>query len=513
MSRLKLSSSATGTGDVTLTTPNTDTDYTISLPAVSGTLLVGGSNGGDVSFDGNLGLGITTPEKALHIVAATTEIGAPDGVFVEDSSSSSASPIIRVQGKRSDGNVSQSFTGGVALEKLLTTEKTGVDDHLGTIYFGGNHTNSSESNISYPASISAIASGDFNSVSDMPTDLVFYTGSVGTAIGTPNVTFGSESLRITSQGFLGIKQASPICPLDVWTSTNGQPLGAGTTMARFYNDVGGDLNQQKTFIDFAFEDDNTNEKPQVRIGAEVSDGSDAFTQTLEGCGAFVVYTNNATTEGTSATGLAERFRVGYDGKVGIGTQTPSANLHIYDDFATDNSWNDLAIFETNINGSTSDDIQILFSAYPSSTSVPNRRAAIQAQQQSGPSTPLPLILNDAGGNVGIGISAPTYPLHVAGAIYATGTITSYSDIADKENVETIENALDLVSSMRGVSYDRISTGEHQVGVIAQEMKEVLPEVVTEQGDAIGVSYGNIVGVLIEAIKELREEVETLKGNR
>ena len=68
--------------------------------------------------------------------------------------------------------------------------------------------------------------------------------------------------------------------------------------------------------------------------------------------------------------------------------------------------------------------------------------------------------------------------------------------------------------MRGVTYERIDSGIKGVGVIAQEMKEVLPEVVMEalsDDEYMSVSYGNIVGVLIEAIKELKAEIEELKG--
>jgi hypothetical protein len=68
--------------------------------------------------------------------------------------------------------------------------------------------------------------------------------------------------------------------------------------------------------------------------------------------------------------------------------------------------------------------------------------------------------------------------------------------------------------MRGVTYNRtdIEDKSRKVGVIAQEIQAVLPEVVTEQQDGmLGVSYGNIVGVLIEAIKEQQKEIEVLKS--
>ena len=117
----------------------------------------------------------------------------------------------------------------------------------------------------------------------------------------------------------------------------------------------------------------------------------------------------------------------------------------------------------------------------------------------------------------IGGSATTagYKLQVNGAIYATGNITAYSDRRKKENIVTIDNALDKVCQMRGVYYNKIDdeTKTRQVGVIAQEMQEALPEAVmySKDNDEYGVSYGNIVGILIEAIKDLKAETVSLKA--
>ena len=94
-----------------------------------------------------------------------------------------------------------------------------------------------------------------------------------------------------------------------------------------------------------------------------------------------------------------------------------------------------------------------------------------------------------------------------------GDITSVSDVRTKENIETVENSLDLVSQLRGVWYNKIGEDERKVGVIAQEVEEVLPEVVhTDVEGMKAVDYGKMVGVLIEAIKELKAEIEELKGN-
>jgi hypothetical protein len=105
-------------------------------------------------------------------------------------------------------------------------------------------------------------------------------------------------------------------------------------------------------------------------------------------------------------------------------------------------------------------------------------------------------------------------LDMSGNFTALGNVTAYSDARIKKDVTTIEGALDLVGQMRGVRYTRIDTEKPGTGVIAQEMLEVMPEVV-QQGvgddDTLSVAYGNLVGVLIEAIKELEARVAELEG--
>lgn len=111
-------------------------------------------------------------------------------------------------------------------------------------------------------------------------------------------------------------------------------------------------------------------------------------------------------------------------------------------------------------------------------------------------------------------TSSSYRLYVHGAIYATADIVAYSDRRKKANIITIDNALDKVLNLRGVYYTKLDdeTGSRKTGVIAQEINEILPEVVTyaQDVDEYGVSYGNIVGVLIEAIKEQQAQIDDLK---
>lgn len=90
---------------------------------------------------------------------------------------------------------------------------------------------------------------------------------------------------------------------------------------------------------------------------------------------------------------------------------------------------------------------------------------------------------------------------------AAGNVAAYSDQSIKTNVRTVDSALEKVKAMRGVYYDRVDDAHPRVGVIAQEMETVLPEVIYQTGEGLlAVAYGDIVAVLIEAIKEQNDTV-------
>jgi hypothetical protein len=100
---------------------------------------------------------------------------------------------------------------------------------------------------------------------------------------------------------------------------------------------------------------------------------------------------------------------------------------------------------------------------------------------------------------------------------STGTLTvvdinSTSDINLKENIKTVENSLNTLTQLRGVSFDWKETGRSSYGVIAQELEEILPELV-KNGEVKSVNYNGLIGVLIEAVKELSAEVAELKRHK
>jgi hypothetical protein len=129
----------------------------------------------------------------------------------------------------------------------------------------------------------------------------------------------------------------------------------------------------------------------------------------------------------------------------------------------------------------------------------------------------------ASGGVGIGTNHPQHQLDVAGNIRASGNmecvaLNQASDIRFKDNIRTIDHALEKVALLRGVTFDwnknsetiGATTGNDQIGVVAQEIESVIPQLVSTSQDGYkSVDYTKLTAVLIEAVKELKEQNQTL----
>ena len=104
--------------------------------------------------------------------------------------------------------------------------------------------------------------------------------------------------------------------------------------------------------------------------------------------------------------------------------------------------------------------------------------------------------------------------YVTGTLTASSNVTAYSDEKLKDNIEPIENPIEKVKAIKGVTFNRndIEGNPRQTGVIAQNVETVLPEVVeTNEKGIKTVSYGNMVGLLVEAIKEQQKQIDELKA--
>ena len=107
------------------------------------------------------------------------------------------------------------------------------------------------------------------------------------------------------------------------------------------------------------------------------------------------------------------------------------------------------------------------------------------------------------------LTAKTTGTTVVGTLTAAGDVIAYSDLSLKENVKTLDGS--KVLQMRGVSFNRKNNGILSSGVIAQEMQQVAPELVSDDNGTLGVAYGNLTGYLIEAIKEQQKQIDELKS--
>lgn len=152
----------------------------------------------------------------------------------------------------------------------------------------------------------------------------------------------------------------------------------------------------------------------------------------------------------------------------------------------------------------------------------NDVAVLQSYWES--NSTMPLWINPAGGdvrignmvsivgtNVGIGETNPSHRLHVQGNVFTTGEFTSVSDVRVKKNLRHLDKALARVIKLRGYTYKRIDDETDpeldRIGFVAQELLEVVPEVVFHDKiiDRYSVNYGHITALLAEAVKELNAE--------
>lgn len=134
-------------------------------------------------------------------------------------------------------------------------------------------------------------------------------------------------------------------------------------------------------------------------------------------------------------------------------------------------------------------------------------------QGSGAGYELPIAGTTEGGRLGgVRVDGNTIAINAGnGVISVIGALPAPSDQRLKTNVETIADPVSKLLQLRGVNYTEISTGKHRMGVIAQEVEQVIPEVVDAMADGHqGVHYGNMAGLFIETIKQLHDQIQQLK---
>ena len=114
-------------------------------------------------------------------------------------------------------------------------------------------------------------------------------------------------------------------------------------------------------------------------------------------------------------------------------------------------------------------------------------------------------------NIGFNERDINYKLRVDGNVYVSGNVIGLSDINYKKNIEIIESPLDKIEKLRGVYYNKIGIDKKQIGMIAQEVEMIIPEVVYDvNNDTKAIAYDNLIGLLVEGIKELSSIIKRIQ---
>lgn len=304
-------------------------------------------------------------------------------------------------------------------------------------------------------------------------DKIVHSGDTNTTIRFPAAdtvtveTSGAERLRVTSAGDVGIGTSSPTADLSVGSATSSS----------------GDVHLRTSKTTFELTPSNSDGG-----GMDINVG---FVAGGQGPLKF-------------SMGGTERARLDASGNLGLGV-TPSAWSTLYSQkafqFGPVGSLMSLQASTTNNQTYVNSNAVNLSGGWTYMYSD----SATQYRQFAGTHS----WSNAPSGTAGNAISfTQAMTLDASSNLTVAGNVTAYSDARLKTNVRTVPDALALVQKMRGVFFDKDDAPS--VGVIAQEMEEVLPEVVHD-GEYKSVAYGNIVGVLIEAIKAQQAQIDELKS--
>jgi len=205
------------------------------------------------------------------------------------------------------------------------------------------------------------------------------------------------------------------------------------------------------------------------------------------------------------------------GNVGIGTNAP---VHKLDVAGRVNSSGGYRVDDVDIIGHDGDNVYMNVRVLRNLSTDYDDGMFINYNSSGGTAADLRFYANgntermriDAGtGNVGIGTLNPSEKLEVSGSVKATSFVYP-SDERLKENIQVLDNSLDKINQLEGVSFDWKESGERSIGLIAQNVEKVFPELVqtSETTGMKSVGYGNLVAPLIEAVKAQQVQISTLK---
>ena len=509
-------------------------------PAVAWTDLILNANGG------NVGIGTTSPGGKLHVVGkGIFDIGSSSGDVLVVDKLSGGNIAFNINGVYS-GQIGAVGSGDLYIASKSTypaiVVKDGGNVGIGTtspsgLWSGTNKTLqitggsgvASELVQSRPsATITRFLSGTADTFGVYTADALNYEvytsnvarlritsgGNVG--IGTTSPTMALQinkdydQLKLSTSGssnYMALRSGTSYCSLSYGASgaealtilhSNGN-VGIGTTSPNQLLSISSSAVGGSTFGLYNTASNTDNRNWALKLNAN----------NYGDLGFFVSSSNGGNPESGSIPMLINK-----SGNVGIGTTSPdNGKLTILKNTsnATESSYG-IAIQSNASNAYT----ELLLGADDTVDC-----GVIQTAGKNTSFTSKKLALQPNGGNVGIGTTSPSYTLHVNGSVAGTSAYVNLSDKRHKKDILPIENALDKILALNGVTFnwDKESTDmnlddNNHIGLLAQDVEQVIPQAVVtaqDENETKSVAYTDLVPVLIEAIKELTNRINILEN--
>jgi len=436
-----------------------------------------------IGSTGNIGIGIVNLPTLAGGIPAKLHLQGTNPVMSHLQSNSTIGTWLNLYNTSSGGNkysiISTGVSNGEGPGRLMFIDTTGSIPPL-TIYQGkvGMGTTAPAYPLEVKPSSAGVYAASIQNTSGTGWGLRVQSGSTTSSQNILTLYNGATTdvFNVRSDGNVGIGTASPVEKLEIGTystSSNsylalktggGNLYKAGIKLKNFADDDG-----------FTLESDETINK--FNIIRHATSSTVAFT--------------------------IDRL----NGNVGIGATTPARRLDVRDGSGTGGAGGAIQVGATAANG----DPKLFYFGDASYVSIGENTSDDRMEL-----TASTFVFKN--GYVGLGGVLPSYGLDLpnssgAGTGRANAWIT-YSSRRWKENIKPISDALNKVERLRGVSYDWKTGGNHDIGLIAEEVGEVIPEIVDYEDngkDAKGLDYARLVAVLIEAVKELDDKSKDLQS--
>ena len=428
---------------------------------------------GDASFSGNVTVGgtLTSEDKtnidSLGIVTARTGVRIDSGGLVVTSGVSTFTGAIDANGGANvDGGLVANSAKISDLSANRVVYSSSADGEL-----------SDSANLTFDGTtLTGTFAGDGSSLTDVSVAGIVTTGT-------------SDFTNITVSGistFTGAIDANGSLDVDGHTELDDVNVSGAITATTFTGNLAGTVNT-------AAQPNITSLGTIASLVASTAKVSD-------------LTVNRVVTVGTSGE-LQDSANLGYDG-----TKLTTNGLNVSGNILAPNAGNFVAIGTADALGAGTDRLALLGSGTDSgvriwcSASV-HKATAVPLQVANSSGTELFRVHAD--GNIGVGSAAPSAKIDVAGTVKATD-FDSTSDIRLKTNVQVIENPLDKVIQIEGVSFNWKEDNRPALGVIADQVQKIIPELVHGDNPKT-VNYNGLIGLLIEAVKEQQIQIDELKS--